>query len=146
MKALLQRVSEARVRVDNQTVGEIEAGLLVFLCAEPKDTEDTGERLLRKLLAMRIFTDKAGKMNLSLLDTRGQLLVVSQFTLAADTTRGNRPSFTGAAHPALASALYDAFVRRARLTRLKVETGVFGADMQVTLVNDGPVTIPLCLR
>lgn len=146
MKALIQRVSEAQVRVDHEVVGEIAMGLLVFICAEPDDTEDTVERLLRKVLAMRIFTDEAGKMNLSLLDTNRHLLVVSQFTLAADVSRGNRPSFTGAAPPKQAQALYDEFVKRARLSGLKVETGVFAADMQVSLVNDGPLTIPLSMR
>jgi len=117
--ALLQRVSEARVVIAGETVGQVGAGLLVLVCAEPDDTEAVGQKLLAKILKLRIFGDDAGKMNRSVQDVAGGLLIVSQFTLAADTKGGNRPGFTGAAAPAL------------------------GTDMQVHLVNDGPVTIPL---
>ncbi len=143
MMALLQRVSEARVVVDGATVGEIGAGLLVLLCAEPEDNETVADRLLAKMLKLRIFSDEAGKMNRSVLDVGGGLLVVSQFTLAADTSGGNRPSFTAAAPPVLGRRLYEYFVHRAREQHPVVQTGEFGADMQVHLVNDGPVTIPL---
>jgi D-tyrosyl-tRNA(Tyr) deacylase len=141
--ALLQRVSEARVEIAGEVVGQIGAGLLVLLCAEPDDTEAVGEKLLAKILKLRIFGDEAGKMNRSLQDIGGGLLVVSQFTLAADTKGGNRPGFTGAAPPALGEALYEAFVKAACAQHPVVQTGRFGADMQVHLVNDGPVTIPL---
>ena len=143
MIALLQRVAEARVDIAGQTVGRIDHGLLVLVCAEPDDTPAVGEKLLAKILKLRIFSDPAGKMNLSLQDVQGGLLVVSQFTLAADTRSGNRPGFTGAAPPAQGRALYDAFVAAARATHPVVQTGEFGADMQVHLVNDGPVTIPM---
>ena len=143
MKAILQRVSEASVSIDQRITGEIGVGLLVLLCAEPDDTEETSERLIRKILALRIFPDEANKMNLSLSQIRGELLVVSQFTLIADTSRGNRPSFTGAASPERAQYLYEDFIDRARQTGLTVASGVFGANMQVSLVNDGPVTIPI---
>jgi D-tyrosyl-tRNA(Tyr) deacylase len=145
MMALLQRVSEARVDIAGETVGAIGPGLLVLLCAEPGDTEAVGEKMLAKILKLRIFGDDAGKMNLSVQDVDGGLLVVSQFTLAADTRSGNRPGFTGAAAPALGEALYEAFVQAARTQHPVVQTGRFGADMQVHLVNDGPVTIPLKL-
>lgn len=145
MMALLQRVSEARVDIAGETVGAIGRGLLVLLCAEPGDTEAVGEKMLSKILKLRIFGDDAGKMNLSVQDVDGGLLVVSQFTLAADTSSGNRPGFTGAAAPALGEALYEAFVQSARARHPVVQTGRFGADMQVHLVNDGPVTIPLKL-
>jgi D-aminoacyl-tRNA deacylase len=141
--ALLQRVSEARVDVAGETVGQIGAGLLVLVCAEPQDTEAVAQKLLAKILKLRIFADEAGKMNRSVQDVGGGLLVVSQFTLAADTTGGNRPGFTGAAPPALGEALYDRFVALAREQHPRVATGRFGADMQVHLVNDGPVTIPM---
>jgi D-aminoacyl-tRNA deacylase len=141
--ALLQRVSQARVDIAGQTVGEIGPGLLVLVCAEPDDTEAVGQKLLAKVLKLRIFGDAAGKMNLSVQDVGGGLLIVSQFTLAADTRSGNRPGFTGAAPPALGEALYDHFVALARQQHPQVATGRFGADMQVHLVNDGPVTIPL---
>ncbi len=146
MIAVLQRVSEARVDISGQTVGAIRQGLLVLLCAEPDDTEATGEKMLAKILKLRIFGDAAGKMNLSVQDIAGGLLIVSQFTLAADTRSGNRPGFTGAAPPALGEALYDAFVNAARAAHPVVQTGRFGADMKVHLVNDGPVTIPLQIR
>ncbi len=143
MIALLQRVSEARVDVDGATIGRIGPGLLVLVCAERGDTEAEAGRLLAKLLKLRIFTDAAGKMNQSVQDVGGGLLLVSQFTLAADTRGGNRPSFTGAAAPDEGRRLYDYFVAQARAQHPVVETGRFAADMKVHLVNDGPVTIPL---
>lgn len=143
MIALLQRVSQARVEIAGETVGAIGPGLLVLVCAEPGDTEAVGQRLLAKVLRLRIFADDLGKMNRSLQDVQGGLLIVSQFTLAADASSGNRPGFTGAAPPALGEALYNAFVAAARTAHQPVATGRFGADMQVHLVNDGPVTIPL---
>ena len=143
MIALLQRVSEARVVIAGETVGEIGQGLLVLVCAEPDDTEAIGEKLLAKILKLRIFSDDQGKMNRSVQDVAGGLLIVSQFTLAADTKGGNRPGFTNAAPPALGEALYDRFVEAARRLHPVVQTGRFGADMQVHLINDGPVTIPL---
>lgn len=143
MIALLQRVTEARVDIAGQTVGRIGQGLLMLVCAEPDDTPAVGDKLLAKVLKLRIFNDEAGKMNRSLQDVQGGLLMVSQFTLAADTRGGNRPGFTGAAPPALGRELYDAFVAAARAAHPVVQTGRFGADMQVHLVNDGPVTIPM---
>jgi D-aminoacyl-tRNA deacylase len=141
--AVLQRVSEARVAVAGATVGEIGAGLLVLVCAERGDSKSEADKLLAKLLKLRIFGDDAGKMNRSVQDVGGGLLVVSQFTLAADTSGGNRPSFTNAAPPDEGRRLYDYFVARARAAHAPVQTGEFGAHMQVQLVNDGPVTIPL---
>ena len=143
MQALIQRVAEARVSVNGRVVGEIGPGLLVLLCAERGDDEAVAERLLAKLLKLRIFSDAAGKMNLSVQDVAGGLLVVSQFTLAADTSGGNRPSFTNAAAPDEGRRLYEHFVARARAAHPQVETGEFAAEMRVALVNDGPVTIPL---
>ena len=143
MKALLQRVTNARVDIAGHTVGAIDAGLLVLLCAERGDTEAVAERLLAKILKLRIFADDAGKMNRSVQDVGGGLLVVSQFTLAADTSGGNRPSFTNAAAPDEGRRLYDYFVAQARAAHPDVKTGEFAADMKVHLVNDGPVTIPL---
>lgn len=145
MIALLQRVSQARVDIAGETVGQIGHGLLVLVCAEPADTEAIGQKLLAKILKLRIFSDEQGKMNRSVQDVGGGLLIVSQFTLAADTKSGNRPGFTGAAPPALGEALYDRFVALAREQHTQVQTGRFGADMQVHLTNDGPVTIPLRL-
>lgn len=146
MKALLQRVREARVEIAGEVAGAIGPGLLVLVCAEPGDTEAVGERLLAKILKLRIFSDEAGKMNRSVQDMGGGLLIVSQFTLAADVRGGNRPSFTGAAPPDEGRRLYDAFVSRARSLHPEVATGRFGADMQVHLTNDGPVTIPIDMR
>ncbi|MBL0917260.1 MAG: D-tyrosyl-tRNA(Tyr) deacylase [Hydrogenophaga sp.] len=147
MIALLQRVSQARVEIAGETAGEaprsIGPGLLVLVCAEPADTEAIGLKLLNKILKLRIFADEAGKMNRSVQDVGGGLLIVSQFTLAADTSGGNRPGFTNAAPPALGETLYDAFVAAARAAHPEVATGRFGADMAVHLVNDGPVTIPM---
>jgi D-tyrosyl-tRNA(Tyr) deacylase len=143
MISVLQRVREARVEVDGQTVGAIGQGLLVLVCAERGDTEAEADRLLAKLLKLRIFSDDAGKMNKSVQDVGGGLLLVSQFTLAADTAGGNRPSFTQAAAPDEGRRLYDYVVAQARSLHPVVATGQFAADMQVHLVNDGPVTIPL---
>ncbi|SFP99761.1 D-tyrosyl-tRNA(Tyr) deacylase [Variovorax sp. OK605] len=143
MKAVLQRVANARVDISGRTVGAIDAGLLVLLCAERGDTDALAERMLAKLLKLRIFSDEAGKMNRSVQDIGGGLLVVSQFTLAADVSGGNRPSFTQAAPPDEGRRLYDHFVAQARAAHPVVATGEFGADMQVHLLNDGPVTIPL---
>jgi D-tyrosyl-tRNA(Tyr) deacylase len=137
---LLQRVARAHVEVDGRTVGGIGRGLAVLVCAERGDGERQADALLAKLLAYRVFPDDAGRMNRSLADVAGGLLVVPQFTLAADTRSGLRPSFTPAAPPAEARRLYEHFVTRAKVTHPAVETGIFGADMQVHLVNDGPVT------
>jgi D-tyrosyl-tRNA(Tyr) deacylase len=144
--ALVQRVACASVRVGERVSGEIGQGLLVFVCAEPADTESQAQRLVDKLLKLRIFADEAGKMNRSVQDVQGGLLFVSQFTLAADTAAGNRPSFSGAAPPAQGRALFEAVLRLARERHAVVAQGEFGADMQVELVNDGPVTIPLHLH
>jgi D-aminoacyl-tRNA deacylase len=141
--ALLQRVREARVEIAGVTVGQIGHGLLALVCAEPTDTEAQAAKLVDKLLKLRIFSDDAGKMNRSVQDVGGGLLVVSQFTLAADTRSGNRPGFSGAAPAAQGEALYEAVLRLARERHPVVASGRFGADMQVHLVNDGPVTIPL---
>lgn len=146
--ALLQRVRQARVEVAGQIVGQIGPGLLVLLCAEQGDTPGQGDRLLAKILKLRIFSDAAGKMNHSVQDmdgmgTVGGLLVVSQFTLAADTTGGNRPSFTQAAAPEDGRRLYEDFLAKARAIHPLVQAGQFAADMQVHLINDGPVTVPL---
>src|SRR6516225_5529738 len=137
MLALVQRVREARVEVAGAVVGAIGPGLLALVCAEPADTEDHADRLVAKLLKLRIFSDAQGKMNRSVQDVAdGGLLVVSQFTLAADTAGGNRPSFSGAAPAALGERLYEAVLRIARELHPRVASGVFGADMQVHLVND----------
>jgi D-aminoacyl-tRNA deacylase len=141
--SVVQRVSEARVTVDGRTIGEIGAGLLVLVCAERGDSEAQADKLLAKILKLRIFGDDAGKMNRSVQDVGGGLLVVSQFTLAADTSGGNRPSFTNAAAPDEGRRLYEHFVAQARAAHPVVATGEFAAHMQVQLVNDGPVTIPL---
>ncbi len=148
MIGLAQRVLEAQVVVDGQVIGQIQKGLLLLLCAEQGDTTANADKMLSKLLKLRIFSDDAGKMNRSLQDLDGQglqggLLVVSQFTLAADVNGGNRPSFTRAASPADGQRLYDYFVTQARQAHPIVQTGQFAADMKVHLVNDGPVTIPL---
>ena len=140
MIALLQRVSHASVVVDGQLIVAIDAGLLVLLCAEKGDSEREADLLLAKLLGYRVFADAAGKMNLSIADVAGGLLLVPQFTLAADTKSGTRPSFTPAAAPADGKRLFDYFVTQARSRQGKVETGQFGADMKVSLTNDGPVT------
>ena len=151
MKAVLQRVAEARVVIAGETVGRIGQGLVVLVCAERGDAESQADKLLAKILKLRIFSDEAGKMNRSVQDldgrgldgAKGGLLIVSQFTLAADAMGGNRPSFTGAAAPGDGRRLYDYFVAQARAAHPDVQTGQFAADMQLHLVNDGPVTIPL---
>lgn len=143
MIAVLQRVSEASVRVEGAVIGQINAGLLVLLCAEKSDTEAVADKMLAKILKLRIFSDEAGKMNRSVQDVGGGLLVVSQFTLAADVAGGNRPSFTQAAAPEDGRRLYEHFVAQARAAHPVVQTGQFAADMKVSLVNDGPITIPM---
>jgi len=144
--SVIQRVSQARVVVGGLTIGEIGPGLLVLLCAERGDSETQADKLLAKILKLRIFSDEAGKMNRSVQDTGGGLLLVSQFTLAADTSGGNRPSFTNAADPQEGRRLYEYFAGKARAAHPVVQTGEFAADMKVHLVNDGPVTIPLTVR
>lgn len=141
MRALVQRVSEAAVRVDGELLGEIGPGLLILVCAMAGDTEAQADKLAARIARMRIFRDDADKMNLSLLDIGGAALVVSQFTLAADTSRGNRPGFSAAAPPDRGEALYLRFARALADQGVPVATGRFGADMKVSLVNDGPVTI-----
>ena len=143
MHALLQRVSQASVIVDSQTIGAIHHGLLILLCAERGDTDALADKMLSKILRLRIFSDEAGKMNRSVQDVAGGLLIVSQFTLAADVSGGNRPSFTNAAPPDEGRRLYELFVRLARAAHPLVQTGQFAADMKVSLINDGPVTIPI---
>ena len=143
MMSVIQRVKQARVEVGGRITGQIDQGLLALVCAERGDTEAEADKLLAKMLKLRIFSDEAGKMNKSLQDVGGGLLVVSQFTLAADTRGGNRPSFTAAAAPDEGRRLYEYFVDQARLAHAQVQTGEFAADMQVHLVNDGPVTIPM---
>lgn len=141
MIGLLQRVSEASVTAEGETIGAINKGLLVLVCAQKEDTEENVEKLAKKVLGYRIFEDENGKMNKSVTDVNGELLIVSQFTLAADTSRGLRPSFTPAAAPDVGLRLYEAFAKLIRQSGLKVQTGEFGAHMKVGLVNDGPVTI-----
>lgn len=143
MLGLIQRVSEANVSVNNEVTGEIGKGLLLLLGVQKHDDEDSAEKLLEKVIAYRVFPDDAGHMNLSLLDTGGELLIVSQFTLAADTRKGLRPSFSSAAAPDQAESLYNHFVETAHSRLGEVQSGVFGANMQVHLVNDGPVTFLL---
>jgi len=148
MLALVQRVSRAKVTVENEIVGEIGRGFLVLVCAEHGDTKVEADKLLAKLLKLRVFNDAQGKMNLSLQDvdgqgTQGGLLIVSQFTLAADLKGGNRPSFTNAAAPARGRELFDYLVAQARAAHPIVQTGRFATEMAVELVNDGPVTIPM---
>ncbi|MFJ7568167.1 D-aminoacyl-tRNA deacylase [Herminiimonas sp. NPDC097707] len=146
MIALLQRVTCASVVVNDATIGAIDAGLMVLLCAERGDTQKEADALLGKLLAYRVFADDAGKMNRSVMDVAGGLLLVPQFTLAADTCSGTRPSFTPAAAPELARKLFDYFVAQAAQRHAQVATGEFGADMQVSLTNDGPVTFWLQVK
>jgi len=144
--ALVQRVARAHVEIDGATVGSIGRGLLVLVCAEPGDDETLADKLVAKLIKLRVFADAAGKMNLSLAEVNAGLLVVSQFTLAADVSGGNRPSFAGAAAPELGRRLYERIVASARARHPQVACGEFGAEMQVHLVNDGPVTIPITMR
>jgi len=141
MRALLQRVNGASVRVGGELTGEIAEGLLIFVCAMPDDTPEVSAKLAAKVAKLRLFKDDAGKMNLSLAQTGGSALIVSQFTLAADTSRGNRPGFSGAAKPQDAEALYLQFVDDLKGLDIPVATGRFGADMSVSLTNDGPVTL-----
>lgn len=146
MIALIQRVAEAKVVIDGETVGAIGRGLLALVAIEPGDGEPQVARMLERLLGYRVFSDDLGKMNRSLRDVAGGLLLVSQFTLAADTSKGMRPSFTSAAPPTLGRSLFDRVVERARAEHRVVATGRFGADMKVHLVNDGPVTFRLEVR
>ena len=141
MRALIQRVCEAAVSVDDKVVGEIGPGLLILVCAMVGDTEANATRLAEKIARLRIFRDEAGKMNLALQDTGGAALVVSQFTLAADTSRGNRPGFSSAARPEDGERLYRHFSQSLRTAGIVTATGCFGAEMAVSLINDGPVTI-----
>jgi D-tyrosyl-tRNA(Tyr) deacylase len=141
MRALLQRVTEASVTVEGKVIGQIGPGLLIFVCAMPKDSHATADALALKISKLRLFKDEAGKMNLSLAQTGGGALVVSQFTLAADTSRGTRPGFSYAAKPDQAKALYQHFAGALGALDIPIQTGEFGADMSVALTNDGPVTI-----
>ena len=141
MRALLQRVTQASVSVEGQRIGACGPGLLILVCAMQGDTQAQADHLAAKIAKLRIFKDEAGKMNRSITDIGGSALVVSQFTLAADTSRGNRPGFSYAAAPAQAEALYEYFAAQMAAQGVAVETGQFGADMQVELLNDGPVTI-----
>jgi len=141
MRALVQRVSHASVTVDDTLIGQTGPGLLILICTMQGDTEMQADQLSAKIAKLRIFKDDDGKMNRSLLDTGGGALVVSQFTLAADTSRGNRPGFSAAAPPDQGKALYEYFARQLAAQGIAVETGQFGADMAVELVNDGPITI-----
>lgn len=143
MKALLQRVTQAKVEVDNKIVGEIRPGFLVLLGVGQNDTETDIDYLVNKIINLRVFADQNGKFNLSIKDIKGSLLIVSQFTLFADTKKGNRPGFTSAAPPALAENLYNKFIEKCKTTGLNVQTGVFAAHMQINFINDGPVTIML---
>ena len=143
MKAVLQRVSAASVSVGGAVVGEIGPGLMILVCAMDGDTEEQAHKLAAKAAKLRIFQDEDGRMNRSVLDLRGAALVISQFTLAADTSRGNRPGFSAAAPPEEGRRLYESFAAALQAEGVPVATGRFGADMKVSLVNDGPVTIPL---
>lgn len=143
MKAVVQRVSNANVKVNEEIVGKIENGFVVLLGVQNGDTKENADYLVKKITALRVFSDENDKMNLSLKDVNGSLLVVSQFTLCADCVKGNRPSFSGAADPKLANELYEYFVSECRKLDSKVETGIFGANMKLNLTNDGPVTIIL---
>lgn len=141
MKIVIQRVKEAKVEVENENVGKIRKGFLVLLGVTHNDTEKNADYLVKKLCNLRVFSDENGKMNLGLKDINGELLIVSQFTLYADCKQGNRPAFIDAAKPEQAKELYDYFCSECEKNNIKVEKGIFGADMQVSLVNDGPVTI-----
>ncbi len=141
MRAVVQRVKAASVSINQVTVGKINSGLLVFLGVETTDNAEDINWLVKKILGLRVFADADGKMNLSALDIRGELLIVSQFTLYASTKKGNRPSFVKSAKPIIALPLYEAFIEEVRKSGLVVETGNFGADMQVNIHNDGPVTL-----
>lgn len=143
MKLVIQRVKEASVAVENKTVGAIQKGYLVLLGVGPEDTKESVDFLVQKLIKLRVFEDENGKMNLALKDVQGQLLIISQFTLYADCTQGNRPSFINAAKPEQANLLYEYFIEKCEKEQIYVQHGIFGADMQVSLINDGPVTILL---
>lgn len=143
MRAVIQRVVDANVKVNNKIVGEIGKGFAVLLGVSNEDTKQSADYLVRKISSLRVFSDKNNKMNLSLKDVKGELLVISQFTLFADCTKGNRPSFTGAGNPKHANELYEYFIQQCKNLDINVEHGIFGADMQVNLTNDGPVTILL---
>lgn len=146
MIALVQRVAEARVEIDGRVQGAIGRGLLLFVCAEPDDSDATADKLVDKVLKLRVFGDAAGKMNLDVASAGGGLLIVSQFTLAADTSSGNRPGFSGAARPEHGQRIYERVLSVAAARHAIVASGEFGAAMQVHLVNDGPVTIPITVR
>ena len=141
MKFLIQRVTEAKVDIDGKTVGQIGKGYMVLIGVGETDTKEVADRLICKMLSLRIFADENGKTNLSILDVKGELLLVSQFTLYADCHKGNRPTFNGAGNPTLANELYEYVISECRKRIPVVQTGRFGADMQVSLVNDGPFTI-----
>ncbi|WP_187478333.1 D-aminoacyl-tRNA deacylase [Amniculibacterium sp. G2-70] len=141
MKAVIQRVSEAQVRVDGKIVGEIRHGLALLIGIEEKDTKTDADWLIQKIINLRVFGDEKGKLNLSALDCNGEILCISQFTLIADYKKGNRPSFIRAAKPDIAIPLFDYFKQEISKSGLKIESGIFGADMKVSLINDGPVTI-----
>lgn len=143
MKLVIQRVKRASVEVEKEIIGKIEQGFLVLLGVGPEDTEETADFLVQKLVKLRVFEDENQKMNLSVKDIKGELLIVSQFTLYADCSGGNRPSFTNAAKPEKANQLYEYFIQKCKEENIKVEHGKFGADMKVELLNDGPVTILL---
>jgi D-tyrosyl-tRNA(Tyr) deacylase len=141
MKTVVQRVSEANVKVEGEIVGEIKQGLLLLIGIDEEDTEADADWLVQKILNLRIFGDEEGKINLSVQDIQGEILCISQFTLIADYKKGNRPSFIRAAKPSLAIPIFEYFKRKIATTSLKIESGIFGADMKVSLLNDGPVTI-----
>lgn len=141
MKFVIQRVKKAKVEVEDKVIGEIGEGFLVFIGVANEDTKEIADKLVKKLLGLRIFADEEGKTNLSLADVRGELLLVSQFTLYADCKKGNRPSFIRAGAPDFANEMYEYMIQKCRESGVKTETGIFGADMQVSLVNDGPFTI-----
>ena len=141
MRALIQRVSQANVKIDEKIISEIKQGLLVLVCAMADDTENEAEQMASKISKIRIFNDENGKMNKSIKDINGEALVVSQFTLAADTSRGNRPGFSYAAHPEKGEKLYDFFANKLQEMDIKTKKGVFGGNMKVSIINDGPTTI-----
>lgn len=141
MKFVIQRVKKAKVEVEDKVIGEIGEGFLVFIGVANEDTKEIADKLVKKLLGLRIFADEEGKTNLSLADVKGELLLVSQFTLYADCKKGNRPSFIRAGAPDFANEMYEYMIQKCRESGVKTETGIFGADMQVSLVNDGPFTI-----